>query len=271
MIRSIWMFFWDRNKNGHLKLVDFGLSLIGMVGRQSEATEEGCVGTPDYVAPEVILLQPHSYAVDYWSLGCMLFEFMVGIPPFHGDTPQETFANVLKCSIDFQLLDESGASSECVDIIKRLLTTDPRRRLGAKGVDEIKTHPWFKDIDFDNLEKIPAPYHPPVANCFDTSNFAMRGCLSREVDADIIEDLEVGTQMTRVADDFDGQFVAKSTEGLRTISKEQAMILSQSESSEQLVVPEKKKTPTRRKVNRTYSLRFKSSTDGPFPGAPTDL
>ncbi|KAK8849244.1 Microtubule-associated serine/threonine-protein kinase 2, partial [Tritrichomonas musculus] len=106
-------------------------------------------GTPDYIAPEIILQQSHSFTADYWSLGCIIYELLTGIPPFHGDTPEITFANILKGVYDESALLSDDVSEEAVDLIRRLLTRDPKKRLGWQSIDEIKEHPWFKNAKID--------------------------------------------------------------------------------------------------------------------------
>lgn len=150
--------------DGHLKLTDFGLSYYGMVDRSVESNDKErqvTVGTPDYMAPEVIWQQAHSFTADYWSLGCIIYEFLVGLPPFHGKTPEKTFTNILRAKFDRECLEEDF-SPEAMDIIDKLLCINPQERLGSTSIDEIKAHPWFKGIDWDNLYSIDPPFVPDV-------------------------------------------------------------------------------------------------------------
>lgn len=91
------------------------------------------VGTPDYLAPEVILGQGHGKEVDWWSLGVILYEFLTGIPPFNADTPQEIFENILTRNIHWPSVPDD-MSEEAYDLINRLLEMDPKKRIGAKGM-----------------------------------------------------------------------------------------------------------------------------------------
>jgi serine/threonine protein kinase len=129
------------DSRGHLHLVDFGLSYdgVGSVQRPSKA------GSPDYMAPEVVLGKSHSYPVDYWSFGCIIFELLTGLPPFHESTEWETFHAILSRDVDFSLL--GGCSPVVGDLLGRLLIRDPDRRLGAGGVREIMSHLWFEGAD----------------------------------------------------------------------------------------------------------------------------
>ena len=247
------------DSNGHLKLVDFGLSYFGVVGRQTDTREQSAVGTPDYVAPEIITLDTHSYEVDYWSLGAMLYEFITGVPPFKDNTPQQIFSNVLCGVIDIDELKEFEASENCIDLIIKLLVLDPKKRLGHNSIDEIKNHPWFKEIDWDHLLEMPAPIIPEVKDIFDTSNFEEHQILNENDDSDILEDIKIGTDTVEIAaGDFDSQFVAKSMSVLKTTTFEEA---KESGIENQIDIPAQ--TPhvnprVQRRTNRTLSLYYKA-------------
>ena len=179
---------------GKLKLTDFGLSFFGMVDR-SIATpsnpmfDVSFVGTPDYTAPEIVLSQRHSFTADYWALGTLLYEFLTGVPPFHGDTPAETFQNIVKGNYDESELDES--SPEVKDFIRRLLCQDPEKRLGSGSIDEIKHHPWFANIDWDRVQDLPPPFVPSLNSSLDTSYFEERYNFQDRDDSDILEDIRL--------------------------------------------------------------------------------
>jgi len=138
------------------------------------------VGTPDYLAPETINGLCQDEMSDWWSLGCILFEFLFGYPPFHAETPDQVFENILARKIDWPDEEDTEISPQAVDLINRLLTIDPSRRLGsnmeekfASGGVEIRNHPWFSDIDWATLNEtqasfIPAPEHPEDTEYFDT-------------------------------------------------------------------------------------------------------
>ena len=144
-------------KNGTLKLTDFGLSYMGMVSRQG-AREPGLiqsnsyVGTPDYIAPEIILNKGHSFPVDLWSLGIILYELLVGVLPFHGSTEQATQRNILSGRLERK----EEMSDEAWDLITRLLVRSPDDRLGAANIDDLLNHPWFAGLDVYGWSTIPA-------------------------------------------------------------------------------------------------------------------
>ncbi|KAL5414491.1 hypothetical protein PMIN06_002534 [Paraphaeosphaeria minitans] len=144
------------------------------------------VGTPDYLAPETIAGSGQDEVSDWWSLGCILFECLYGYPPFHAETPDEVFSNILARRIDWPENDEDyGISDEAKDLMNRLLCIDPARRLGANmedkfasGGEEIRNHPWFADVNWESLRDdeasfIPAPENPEDTEYFDTRGAAM--------------------------------------------------------------------------------------------------
>ncbi|EAX98799.1 AGC family protein kinase [Trichomonas vaginalis G3] len=181
-------------KNGTLKLTDFGLSHQGIVNRQMSnepediEAEPEIVGTLDYMAPEILMNLPHSFGVDYWSLGAMLFEFLTGVPPFHADTDTETTKNILLNKIDFQPDDEM--SPEAKDLIKRLLDPNPETRLGVKDINDIFKNPWLKGI---NPETAEPPFKPQLKSSTDTHLFEERYHFSPLNDQDILHDISVAS------------------------------------------------------------------------------
>eukprot|EP00475_Leptophrys_vorax_P017654 TRINITY_DN24259_c0_g1_i1.p1 TRINITY_DN24259_c0_g1~~TRINITY_DN24259_c0_g1_i1.p1 ORF type:complete len:291 (-),score=20.27 TRINITY_DN24259_c0_g1_i1:273-1085(-) len=131
------------------------------------------VGTPDYLAPEILLGIAHGPAADWWSVGVLLYELLVGIPPFNAPTPQQIFDNILNRNITWpEVPDEM--SYEAKDLIDRLLTFDESERLGAKGAQEIKAHPFFKNVNWDTLSLEQPPFVPKPDDPHDTSYFASR-------------------------------------------------------------------------------------------------
>lgn len=186
-------------KDGKLKLTDFGLSLFGTADRcindetnsAIEKDNESVVGTPDYLPPEIILSQPHDCTADYWSLGIVIFELVEGIPPFHRNTEVETFSAILSNNINWEDYD---FSPELTDLLKKLLESDPKKRLGANGIEEIMNHPWFASIDWNNIDVLVPPFVPEINDKLSTEYFDQRYAWKTEDDHDIIEDIKAARE-----------------------------------------------------------------------------
>lgn len=148
-----------------------------------EDTNRRFVGTPDYLAPETIRGERQDETSDWWSVGCILFEFLYGIPPFHADAAELVFENILARKIMWP--DESedfGMSDEAKDLINRLLCMETQQRLGANkeekfasGGEEIRNHPFFEGITWDTLLQDDAQFVPQPENPEDTEYFDARG------------------------------------------------------------------------------------------------
>ena len=144
--------------NGYLRITDFGVAKINEKDNSSETS-----GTPGYMAPEVILVQNHSFPSDFFALGVIGYEFMLGYRPYLGSSRKEIKdliiykqARLNECDIPYSWSLESG------DFINKLLKRKPYKRLGYHGVKEIKNHLWMRDINWDLLKKkeIVAPFIP---------------------------------------------------------------------------------------------------------------
>ncbi|CAI5744301.1 unnamed protein product [Peronospora destructor] len=140
----------------------------------------GRCGTPDYLAPEIILGLPHGPPVDYWALGIILYEMMVGFPPFNDDTVDAIFGNILKRQILWPD-GEKCLSLEAVDLIDKLLDPNPETRMSWEG---IKQHQFFNGINWDTiLESVP-PFVPTLEGPTDTSYFNNRNLTDIFIDDD---------------------------------------------------------------------------------------
>ncbi|PSR82198.1 hypothetical protein BD289DRAFT_488560 [Coniella lustricola] len=140
------------------------------------------VGTPDYLAPETIRGEPQDETSDWWSVGCILYEFLYGIPPFHASEPEQVFANILARKLHWPAEDEDEVSPEAKDLINKLLCIDPRERLGsnkgekfASGGEEVRSHPWFDGLNWESLLEDEAQFVPQPENPEDTEYFDARG------------------------------------------------------------------------------------------------
>ena len=151
---------------GFVKIVDLGLAKQVSSGK----TWTMC-GTPDYLAPEIILNEGHDCAVDYWALGVLIYEMVTGWPPFYADEPMKTYEKIVACSISFPVY----ITRQMSDIVSKLLATQPGRRLGnlKGGINDIMKHKWFGSFDWAGLEdfSVAVPYVPVIKSATDTSNF----------------------------------------------------------------------------------------------------
>ncbi|XP_016340374.1 serine/threonine-protein kinase greatwall-like isoform X1 [Sinocyclocheilus anshuiensis] len=128
------------------------------------------LGTPDYLAPELLLGKAHDFMVDWWALGVCLFEFLTGVPPFNDETPQLVFQNILNRDIPWPDGDEE-LTQNARNAIEILLTMDTTKRAGLK---ELKDHPFFEGVDWENLHHQTMPFIPQPDDETDTSYFEAR-------------------------------------------------------------------------------------------------
>lgn len=176
------------NEDGYISLVDFGISkkletndenffqksrISQMLSKPREMRTFSVRGTPEYMAPEMLGKDGHSYPVDWWALGTVTYELLVGQPPFFEEDQAAMFERIKKDK-DIQFPSDISISKECQDFIKRLLFKNPDKRLGKNGFVEIMQHPFFKSIDFPLLQNksLPSPFKPQLSDdIFDVSNF----------------------------------------------------------------------------------------------------
>jgi len=151
---------------GFLKITDFGFAKV------CKDRAHTLCGTPDYLAPEMILGRGHSKGVDWWTLGILLYEMLVSYPPFYNEDDQmATYLNIVKADISYP----KDLSNPAVDLIASLLERNPSRRLGVTkgGVAAIKRHKFFEGFDWPALEarRMRPPIIPVVKDPEDLSNF----------------------------------------------------------------------------------------------------
>ncbi|KAH7316514.1 kinase-like domain-containing protein [Stachybotrys elegans] len=163
------------DKDGHIKLVDFGFAKrLGYRDSRPVETYTLC-GTPEYLAPEVIHNKGHTTAVDWWALGILIFEFLTGYPPFWHRNPIEIYKQIVEKPVLFP--QEPPVSDVAKDIIRSFCTVDRSRRLGniSGGAARVKSHPFFDGVNWDDLynRRTRGPIIPPIrypgdTQCFDT-------------------------------------------------------------------------------------------------------
>ncbi|KAK6199235.1 Serine/threonine-protein kinase [Scheffersomyces amazonensis] len=150
---------------GHIALCDFGLCKLNM--GNDDRTSTFC-GTPEYLAPELLLNQGYTRSVDWWTLGTLLYEMLTGLPPFYDDDTNTMYRKILQNPLKFPGFLEG---SDAQDLLIQLLQKDPKHRLN--DAEKIRSHRFFKDIDWQKLlnKSYLPPFKPNVENLLDTSNF----------------------------------------------------------------------------------------------------
>ncbi len=173
------------DKNGHIKLSDFGLAKVSDKLYEPSNTKNenfnnkkmthkklySCVGTAYYVAPEVLNKKGYGQEIDWWSVGVIFFEMLVGYAPFCAQETQEVCFKILNYEKYLQIPPEIKLSNEANDLIKKMISA-PNKRLGKNGADEIKAHPFFKGVDWDHIrDTMKPPFLPDIKNDYDTKYF----------------------------------------------------------------------------------------------------
>uniref|UniRef100_A0A7S0Q8E9 non-specific serine/threonine protein kinase n=1 Tax=Coccolithus braarudii TaxID=221442 RepID=A0A7S0Q8E9_9EUKA len=163
------------DSDGHVKLTDFGLS------KESQTADTFC-GTPVYLAPEIWQRKAYGFEVDWWSLGCVLYEMVVGLPPFWGDTIKDVYKKVLNTQPKFPMM-----TSDCQSLIEGMLKHDTAKRLGAKTADSggIREHPFFASQAWDDLlaKRVKPPFRSKASSQEDTNNFHKAFTNQRPIDS----------------------------------------------------------------------------------------
>jgi len=173
--------------NGYSKLTDFGFAKVLEPGTRTYTL----CGTPEYIAPEVLLNKGHGKPVDWWTLGILIYEMICGQPPFCDEDPMGIYQKILAGKVYFPKYFDKNAKA----LVKKLLTADLSKRYGnlKDGPMDILKHAWFSSLNFAELEefKVPAPYKPAMKGDNDVSNFE-----------DIPESKDVSPAVTGATDPF---------------------------------------------------------------------
>ncbi|XP_051956930.1 protein kinase C delta type-like [Xyrauchen texanus] len=152
------------DRDGHIKIADFGMCKENMFGEHRATT---FCGTPDYIAPEILLGQKYTFSVDWWSFGVLLYEMLIGQSPFQGDDEDELFESIRMDVPHYP----RWFTKEAKELLEKLFERDPTQRLGVVG--NIRGQAFFKTINWPELEKrkINPPFKPKVKSPNDCSNF----------------------------------------------------------------------------------------------------
>lgn len=205
--------------DGHMKLADFGLSAeqndsdssandSSAKQRQRKPAKSG-VGTPDFLAPEILRRETCNEMVDYWALGVVLYQFLVGETPFNAEKIQMVYAKILAGEVDFPTEDDVSAGA--VAILRALLVQQPHERLGSNGADEVRSHDFFSAVDWSTpLWQQPSVYTPTLAAPTDTSNFQMNALARVQADR---------MRATLEADHSDAESGAESETGVSSFKR----------------------------------------------------
>lgn len=163
------------DERGYLKVIDFGFAKrfpYTKNGQKQDKTYTLC-GTPEYLAPEIVMSKGYDKCVDYWALGCLMYELYLSRTPFQADYTTKIFQNIV--AADKNLTFTPKMDPQHVAIIKKLLSMNPAFRLGnlSGGVDDIIHDPFFSSVDIEGIKnrQVKAPFVPPISGTSDSSNF----------------------------------------------------------------------------------------------------
>ncbi|XP_068832667.1 ribosomal protein S6 kinase beta-1 isoform X3 [Capricornis sumatraensis] len=168
------------NHQGHVKLTDFGLCKESI--HDGTVTHTFC-GTIEYMAPEILMRSGHNRAVDWWSLGALMYDMLTGAPPFTGENRKKTIDKILKCKLNLP----PYLTQEARDLLKKLLKRNAASRLGAGPGDagEVQAHPFFRHINWEELlaRKVEPPFKPLLQSEEDVSQFDSKFTRQTPVDS----------------------------------------------------------------------------------------
>lgn len=182
------------DSTGHIKLADFGFA------KHLVTTTSSFCGTPDYIAAEIVASKPYTYSVDWWSLGVLIFELISGKTPFRASDSEGIYTNIQIGKIQW--------TAEVVGPIKEvcsgLLESDPRKRLGSKGSEDIKKASWFNGVQWDKIGH--RGVNPPIIPSILTPETLEMEKLTKGVQSDYKDILGDAFPNGKFTDPFEGVF-----------------------------------------------------------------
>jgi len=201
------------NSDGHIVLTDFGLSKELSTNNRTSTL----CGTPVYLPPEMLLKQEYGKAVDFWSLGVLTYEMLIGDVPFYHDNVQKMFRKIVQEDIAFPVEIEGTPAA---DLISLLLKKSPEER--CTDFEIVKKHPFFTEIDFEALyrKEIPPPYVPKVTGIADTNNIDPE-IINESVEFD--EGLELTVEEQQMFTDLDFNYISDNPENLGEVAGSMTM------------------------------------------------
>ncbi|KFO18414.1 Serine/threonine-protein kinase 38-like [Fukomys damarensis] len=156
----------QKKDTGHI----YAMKILRKADMLEKEQAYSTVGTPDYIAPEVFMQTGYNKLCDWWSLGVIMYEMLIGYPPFCSETPQETYRKVMNWKETLVFPPEVPISEKAKDLILRFCI-DSENRIGNSGVEEIKGHPFFEGVDWGHIRERPAAIPIEIKSIDDTSNF----------------------------------------------------------------------------------------------------
>lgn len=188
------------DEKGYAKLTDFGLAKF----IQKEEKALTFCGTPEYLAPEVILGKGHNRPADWWSLGILIYEMLHGLPPFYSSNLNMMYKRAIKDIVHWKPNIE--VSNKAKDLIVKLLHKNPSKRIGSEADSlEILCHPWFEDLDWTQLleKKITSPYIPETAGTEWVKNFDAEFTKQEIRDTHLPKNVKVLEELQKYQKEFD--------------------------------------------------------------------
>jgi len=192
------------------------------------------VGSPDYMAYEILEGSGYDFSVDWWSIGIILFEMVTGVPPFFAELPNQVFANIMEyetylAEIRISLADDGVIISDaCWDLITKLICK-PEDRLGKNSGSEILAHPFFKSLQLTDIQKLKPPFVPKLKEGLDLSYFDTETVSKIEEEKKKLQLIEIEEELEAIGKELDQieKDHKKVVEEIESIDKEQLELRSQ--------------------------------------------